>query len=260
MRITLFSSNQPRHINLARLLSEVAEEIYYISEVNTVFPGKVKDFFDNSDVMNIYFNNVIQSELNIFGQLDFLPGNVNTLSIKSGDLNLLSRDQIGTALNSDIYIIFGASYIKGWLVDFLTEKKALNIHMGISPYYRGSSCNFWALYDNKPSYVGATIHFLSKGLDSGDILFHCIPLIKKFDNTFDFTMRSVFAAQKGLVSCIKDRSLFSLNPIKQRKDQEIRYTKNKDFTNETASEFLNRKINASEFEFNYPNLINPIFI
>ena len=54
--------------------------------------------------------------------------------------------------------------------------------MGVSPYYRGTSCNFWAIYDDNPSYVGSTIHLLSKGLDSGDILFHCIPLI--YDGLF----------------------------------------------------------------------------
>ena len=77
--------------------------------------------------------------------------------------------QLQAALSSDIYIVFGASFIKGWLVDFLIKNKAINIHMGLSPYYRGSSCNFWAMYDNNPNYVGATIHYLSKGLDSGEI-------------------------------------------------------------------------------------------
>ena len=51
MKITLFSSKQPRHINLARLLSQISDEVYFISEVNTVFPGRVKDFYEKSDVM-----------------------------------------------------------------------------------------------------------------------------------------------------------------------------------------------------------------
>ncbi len=54
------------------------------------------------------------------------------MSVKSGDLNLLSRNQFDAALNSDVYVVFGASYIKGWLSDFLVEKHAINIHMGIS--------------------------------------------------------------------------------------------------------------------------------
>jgi len=53
------------------------------------------------------------------------------MSVKSGDLNQLSRNQFEAALNSDVYVVFGASYIKGWLSDFLVEKDAINIHMEI---------------------------------------------------------------------------------------------------------------------------------
>ena len=73
---------------------------------------------------------------------------------------------------SDLYIVFGSSYIKGRLINFLIKNKAINIHMGISPYYRGSDCNFWSLYDNNFHLVGGTVHLISKGLDSGPILFH----------------------------------------------------------------------------------------
>ena len=58
------------------------------------------------------------------------------------------------------------------MADFLLKKKAINIHMGISPYYRGADCNFWAIYDKNPSLVGATIQLLSKKLDYGLILYH----------------------------------------------------------------------------------------
>ena len=34
MKITIFSSNQPRHINLARQFSKVADQVYFISEGN----------------------------------------------------------------------------------------------------------------------------------------------------------------------------------------------------------------------------------
>ena len=131
--------------------------------------------------------------------------------------------------------------------------------MGISPYYRGSSCNFWALYDRKPSYVGSTIHFLSKGLDSGDILFHCLPLKNDEDNPFDFTMRSVLAAHKGLINKLKEEKIYSLPRIKQIRKDQIRYSKNLEFTDDVALEFLERDIKVKDFKMNYPELINPFF-
>lgn len=259
MKITIFSSNQPRHINLARQFSNVADQVYFISEVNTVFPGQIDDFYRKSEVMQLYFQNVISSERKIFGDINFLPKNVMQLSIKSGDLNSLKKNQLEDALNSEYFIVFGASYIKGWLIDFLVDKKAINIHMGLSPYYRGSSCNFWALYDNNPHYVGATIHLLSKGLDNGDILFHCMPNFIEGDTTFDYSMRSVLAAQNGLVHAVTSKEIFSTTPIKQDKNEEIRYSKNYEFTDSIAQDFLNRNISLEGSKFSYPHLINPYF-
>jgi len=259
MKVTIFSSNQPRHLNLAKEFSKICDAVFLVSEVNTVFPGQVNDFFKKSEIMQTYFQNVIQSERNIFGDISFLPNNVRTLSIKSGDLNKLDRNQLSDALQSDVYVVFGASYIKGWLIDVLVEHRAINIHMGLSPYYRGSSCNFWALYDNNPSYVGATIHLLSKGLDSGDMLLHCVPKLQSKDTPFDFTMRSVLVAQQGLVSAVNSGVVFSTPTVKQDKSQEVRYTKNQDFTDVVAKEFLDRNLQLNPDSFSYPHLLNPIF-
>jgi len=47
--------------------------------------------------------------------------------------------------------------------------------------------------------------------------------------------------------------------LKQDKTKEIRYTKNKEFTNKVAEDFLNRKIKIEQNDFIYPNLLNPHF-
>ena len=172
---------------------------------------------------------------------------------------MLDRPTLSDALQSDVYVVLGASYIRDWLIDFLVEHRAINIHMGLSPYYRGSSCNFWALYDNNPGYVGATIHLLGKGLDNGDMLFHCVPNLRLNDSPFDFTMRSVMIAQQSLVSAVDTKAIFSAPAIKQDKSQEVRYTKNQDFTDSVAEEFLNRKLQLKQDLFVYPELLNPVF-
>jgi folate-dependent phosphoribosylglycinamide formyltransferase PurN len=257
MRITIFTGNQPRHLNLAKEVSNMFDCVYMISEVTTVFPGQVEDFFRKSDVMQAYFQKVIDSEKKLFGEIGFLPENVRTLSIKAGDLNKLDRKQLNDALNSDVYVVFGSSYIKGWLIDFLVENRALNIHMGLSPYYRGSSCNFWALYDGRPGYVGATVHYLSKGLDSGDMIFHCTPELLPSDSSFDFTMRSVLVAQQALVASLEKGSIFAFPNVKQVRSQEIRYSKNQDFTDEIAKDFLSREIVLDPESFTFPSLLKP---
>jgi methionyl-tRNA formyltransferase len=101
------------------------------------------------------------------------------------------------------------------------------------------------MYDGNPSYVGATIHMLSKGLDSGNILFHCVPKFQEFDNQFDFTMRSVLVAQEGLVQTVKDDQIFSMSNVKQDTSLELRYTRNNDFKDDVAREFLERDVDLS---------------
>lgn len=263
MKVTLFTSNQPRHVSLAKTLSNVCDEVYCIQECTTISPGEVMDFYKKSEVMQRYFSQVLAAENKLFGDIAFTNKNVRTLSIKSGDLNFIKKDTLSEALDSDVYIIFGSSYIKGWLIDFLVDKMAINIHMGLSPYYRGSSCNFWALYDYKPEYVGATIHKLSRGLDSGPMLYHCLPIYKG-ENPFEFTMKSVVVAHESLIARIADGSIFKYKAFQQDKSLEVRYSRNEEFTDTVAEEFLQRDTDLSKvFTDNepgkYPPLVKPYF-
>ena len=113
--------------------------------------------------------------------------------------------------------------------------------MGISPYYRGTDCNFWALYDNNPKLVGATIHLLSKRTDAGDILYHVCSSRRK--NPFNYTMSTVKGAIISLYKKIKNKSLFKLKPLKQSLIKEIRYSEKKNFTDNIIKKFNKKKIN-----------------
>lgn len=264
MKITVFTSNQPRHIALIESLSGIAKQVYAVQECNTVFPGKTEDFFRKSKIMQKYFSYVMESEKKVFGDIKFASSNVTQLVLKSGDLNMVDINILKPALKSDIFVVFGSSYIKSPLIDILVEKEAINIHMGISPYYRGSSCNFWALYDGSPDLVGATIHKLSKGLDSGDVLYHAFPPAKNVDG-FLLGMFAVKSAHESLVKYIKEQKLVNFNAIKQDKKFEIRYTKNKDFTDEIAEKYLNNLPTISYIkkkcsERNMSKFVNPYIL
>ena len=245
MKITIFTSNQPRHLRLINELSCICDEVFAIQECNTVFPGLKKDFFNNSEVMREYFSNVMKAEKDLFGDIFFNNKNVRTLSLKSGDLNNVSMNTLGEALKSDVYVVFGSSFIKEPLIDFLIENKAINIHMGVSPYYRGSSCNFWAAYDKNPELIGATIHLLGKGLDSGDMLYHALPKAERID-PFLLGMKAVKVAQDSLVDRIKTKEIFSYTPIKQDKTKEIRYSRNVEFNDDVAEDYLKNLFTKDE--------------
>ncbi len=263
MKTTIFTSNSLRHFNLINKVSEISSQCNAIVETKTIYPGNVKDFFKKSVNVEKYFQKVRNAEISYFEKNYFLKKNVNVKILKHGDLNYIKKKDIKFALNSDIYIVFGSSFIKqNWLINFLIKKKAINIHMGLSPFYRGSSCNFWAVKDKKPELVGSTIHYLSKGLDSGKIISHCLPDYKQ-KNCFNYTMSAVKSSHDCLKFLIKNKKLFQIKPIKQDKKYQIRYSKNKEFNDVVVKKFLksNKKINIkNKIKINLSSyLVNPYY-
>ena len=237
MKITIFTSNSLRHLNLINNISKISKECNVVIEAKTVLPGIRQDFFTKSKLMKKYFLNVEKAEKKYFFNNTHTRNFLKTKIIKQGDLNYLNKSDLSFALKSNIYIIFGSSFITNkWLINFLIKKRAINIHMGLSPFYRGSSCNFWALKDKNPEYVGSTIHYLSKGLDSGNIISHCLPDYKE-KNIFNYTMSSVKSAHDCLSGLIKSKKLFRLRSQKQNKNYEIRYSKNNEFNDNSLKKF-----------------------
>ena len=249
MKITLFTANQNRHNYLVNLLSNNCDELFVVQENRTIFPGIVPGHYPASEIMKKYFKNVVNAQSKMFGNshINGKNKNIHLFPLQSGDLNKCSTDTLSNFLKSDVYVVFGSSYIKGDLVDFLIKNKALNIHIGVSPYYRGTDCNFWALFDDNPHIVGATIHLLSKGLDSGAILYHALSDIK--NNSFEYTMSTVKSAFHSLAERIKNQSIFDIKPAIQNKEEEIRYSRKDEFNEEIVKSFLFKTINLNSKQF-----------
>lgn len=237
MRIAVFTGNQPRHNSLVRRLADIADDVWAVQECTTLFPGHRGDMIRQSPVMATYFDRVGEAERRVFGEVAFPPPNVRVLALRRGDISQLGMDVFGEALAVDLCVVFGASFIKGDLCQALLERKALNIHMGVSPFYRGSACNFWALHDGRPDLVGATIHLLTDGIDDGPILFHAVPEPGEAD-PFDFGMLAVRAAFEGFVRAASAGDLGRWAPVEQDRIRELRYSRGADFTDDVAQAFL----------------------
>ena len=154
--------------------------------------------------------------------------------------------------------MFGSSYIKDELAKYLIKADAINIHAGVSPYYKGTDCNFWALYDDNYHLVGSTIHLLTEGLDSGPILYHAMSTLKT--NPFEYTMSTIKSAFHSIAERIKDRSIFNIKPIIQDKKNEIKYSKKNEFTDTVIEHFFKKEINLHKRKFDNSLLINPYFL
>ena len=260
MKITLFTSNKNRHNYLINLLSEVSDELFVIQECGTIFPGIIPGHYQVSPIMKKYFENVNIAQSQLFGNsyVNNKKKNIKILPMLSGDLKQCSINLLSDFLKSDVYVVFGSSYIKGELVDFLVKQKTINIHAGVSPYYRGTDCNFWALYDDNPHLVGTTIHLLSKGLDSGPILYHAMSNLKT--NHFEYTMSTVKSAFHSIAERIKDGSIFKIKPVVQDKSKEVRYSKKSEFNEEIVKNYFEKEINLNQNKFDNSLLKEPFFL
>tara|TARA_X000000950_G_C13917002_1_gene661522 strand:- start:1025 stop:1852 length:828 start_codon:yes stop_codon:yes gene_type:complete len=260
MKITLFTSNGRRHNYLINLLSIVCDELWVIQECKPFWlKNDLKTNFKNK-IIGKYFDKVLNAEEEIF-ENDYVNKNFKNIKIFPilyGELNRFSLTYLKNFLKSDLYLVFGSSFIKGKLVDYLVKKKTVNIHAGVSPYYRGTDCNFWALYDNNPHLVGSTIHLLSKGIDNGPILYHAMSNIKP--NPFYYTMSTIKSAFHSIVDRIENKKINNLIPIDQDISKEIRYSKKIEFNENIANKYLKKKINLKSKRFENCLLKDPFFL
>ena len=252
MKITIFTSDQPRHNYLINKISEISDEIFVIQEKKNI----ITDSQNSSKLSNIksnYFSLVNEAQEKLFGDHNMIKNKtkINLIKIQMGQLSLLKINEMINFFESDYYLIFGSSYIKGDILKYLSDKSAINIHMGISPYYRGSGCNFWALYDNNPSLVGATIHYLDEGLDSGPIIYHAIS--ERVNDDFLYSMSTVKSAILSIVKNIKDKKIDQFIPMIQDKKKQIRYSRYTDFNDKTIREYMKMKKKV-ESNFDLTNL------
>ncbi len=79
---------------------------------------------------------------------------------------------------------------------------ALNMHTGLSPWYRGAACAFWPIVDGKPEMVGATVHECTSKVDGGHIFFRGRAPLYRGDDLHAIFARAVAVGAKGYVEAI----------------------------------------------------------
>lgn len=110
-----------------------------------------------------------QSEFDFFSPSISQAYDVPTLEIPAGELNSPYVYKFLENVKFDIVITFGVSILSPHLINLL-QRKILGIHLGLSPYYRGSGTNFFPFVNSEISAVGYTLMHLDEGIDTGPII------------------------------------------------------------------------------------------
>ena len=93
-------------------------------------------------------------------------------------------------LRPDVIAVFGTSLIRGPLLE-QGRLGIFNLHGGLSPWYRGADCTFWALYNGEPEQVGCTLHRIDAGIDTGMLIAHVCPEVRENDGELGLFWRAV---------------------------------------------------------------------
>lgn len=117
---------------------------------------------------------------------------------------------------ADLAFIFGTNLIKEPILSALPPNK-INLHLGLSPWYRGSATLFWPFYFLQPQYAGATFHQIIPEADAGDIVHQLTPTLENNDGIHDVAVKTVLDAKSSLIKIIKEFS--SKNKLVQYKQK-----------------------------------------
>lgn len=99
--------------------------------------------------------------------------------------------------------------------ELFTTTKLYNIHFALLPKYKGMYTSIWPVY-NGESVTGVTLHFIDKGIDTGDIIEQEKILINENDTAYDIYKKYI---QVGTSLVIKNIPDIIKDNIKNRKKQ-----------------------------------------
>ena len=202
MKLTLLIGSQPRHLFLALRVIEKfpnANVIIMAREDMTPQPPAEASMHD-AELFRQHF------ELRRFTE-EKTFGSVTIPQIRDrAPVSLISPDQLNTSnladalirTKSDVCIVFGADLIKDPVLSAL-PLQTFNVHLGLSPWYRGSATLFWPFYFMEPQWAGVTVHKLIKEVDAGGIVFQTTPVLSRGLGIHDVACGAVLGATDELL-------------------------------------------------------------
>ena len=199
MKILWIGGNHPRHlyfINKLQTKFQISGAI--IQKRENVIP-KPSENIEEVDKVNFvkHFSNRYLTEKKFFGNPSLPKSKI--LKVTSLTLNSQKSVDFVNSINPDIVIIFGSDLIKDPLLSCL-PKQTINLHLGLSPRYRGAATLFWPFYFLEPNYVGSTFHYIVSEPDAGDIIHQCVPTLDKDDKIHDVACKTVIVSSDEIHS------------------------------------------------------------
>ena len=250
IKVLIITGNQLRHKYYVTEIAKQLDVVGVIFEEKIKQENKFKNDTSKYKIVNQHFNNRNYSERKYFsGKIDI--ESLHALYVKTGESNSSDTFEWVKEKRPEYLLLFGSSIIKDPLLG-LFGKKVINLHLGLSPYYRGAGTNFWPLVNGEPECVGATIHLATLKVDAGSILKQIRPKIGMRDGPHDIGNKTIIAAIEQIpevvlkydkrIICPRGQDL-TLGKVYKRKDltSEAIIKLNENFDKGMIVYFFNKK-------------------
>jgi methionyl-tRNA formyltransferase len=113
-----------------------------------------------------------------------------------------------------VILVYGTGIVGGKILS-LARKIALNMHTGVSPYYRGADCAFWPLHNRELHMLGATVHECTKEVDGGRIFGITRAQLSAADGLFCVLARCVVAGADLYAAKVRELTEHGLDGVTQ---------------------------------------------
>ncbi|MBW0146423.1 formyl transferase [Marinobacter arenosus] len=181
-----------------------------------IFSRKVWEVLDRKLVEGKQDYNRAENALDFGEEGHFLSPVDDVAVLRTQGVNAINapeyRDWI-RSLRPDVIAVCGASIMKAELLAVPTHG-VLNLHGGLSQFYRGLFTTDWAIHNREPERVGATVHFVSEGVDDGDVVYQGRPAITADDNPNSLYEKVVRLGVEMMIGAISDLEHSRCRPTK----------------------------------------------
>ncbi len=133
--------------------------------------------------------------------------------IEISNINYMNLDFIDNK-KDNLAIVFGCRKIHKKIYNKFNFGM-LNIHRGLTQYYRGLDSEYWPIFFNEFDKLGTTIHKIDNNLDTGDIFYQNKLSLNKKNKIFHLKALTTQIAVDGIIKILDNFDLFKKNSKKQ---------------------------------------------
>lgn len=204
MKILMIAGSHPRHLHVVKHVAatgHLAGVVFMKREkLNPEIPRDI-----DPDLVKLYrhhFDLRAEMENKYFGAVDeeFIRS-VNHIFVDPPELNSETVEDFIKKSGADILISYGPTLIKDNILE-LVNGNALNLHGGLSPYYKGAATMFWPFYFLEPNYVGTTLHYITSKIDAGRIVHQTVPELCRGDCMHEVACKAIDKSAEELAKIV----------------------------------------------------------